>query len=342
MKQVVTIEEAVGHPLAHDITEILPGEFKGVAFKKGYVVQDKDLDHLRRLGKNNLHVLKISENEMHEDEAALLLAAALSGPGVCYDTAVNEGKIGIRAARDGLLKVEVEALTEFNLSGEVMCATAHSNTLVQKGDTVAATRAIPLVVARKSVTAAVAATKKAENSILRVLPIRKANVAVLITGNEVYYGKIKDKFAPVIRRKVKELGSTVINVEFLPDDDDRICTAALQQIENGADLLITTGGMSVDADDRTRFAMAKAGFTDIVYGTPVLPGAMFMVAYLDDIPVLGVPACGMYAARTILDLIFPRVLAEEKITRKDLAQLGHGGLCLNCEVCRFPVCPFGK
>lgn len=342
MKQVVTLEEAVGFPLAHDITEIRPGEFKGAAFQKGHILKDDDLDHLRRLGKNHLYVIKPQPDELHEDEAAEALANALCGSGVGWDEAPREGKISLKATMDGLLKVDVEALMQFNLQGDVMCATRHTNTMVKKGEAVAATRAIPLVVSREKVRNAVGAALFSPDGVLRVLPVQQPKVSVLITGNEVFYGLIKDKFKPIISRKVTELGGDILEVVFLPDDDAMIAEAATRQVSNGADLLITTGGMSVDPDDRTRHAMKKAGITDIVYGTPVLPGAMFMVAYLGRVPVLGIPACGMYAARTILDLIYPRVLAGEKITRQEIARLGHGGLCLNCATCTYPICPFGK
>lgn len=347
MKQVVTLEEAVGFPLAHDITEIRPGEFKGAAFHKGHILRPDDLDHLRRLGKNSLYIIKTTPDEMHEDEAAIAMADALCGPGVGWREAPREGKISLTATRDGLFAVDVEALLEFNLHGEVMCATRHRNTLVKAGDIVAATRAIPLIVARKTVDAAVAAamavkTGAAGGGVLTVKPLRRPKVGIMITGNEVFYGLIQDKFKPVISRKVMELGGEVLDTVFLPDDETLIAEATGRLAARGADLLITTGGMSVDPDDRTRAALARAGVTDIVYGTPVLPGAMFMVAYLGDIPVLGIPACGMYAARTVLDLVFPRVLAGERITRRAIAELGHGGLCLQCTTCTYPVCPFGK
>ncbi len=342
MKQVVTLEEAVGFPLAHDITEIRPGEFKGAAFRKGHILKPGDLEHLRKLGKNHLYVLKTEDNELHEDEAAIALANALCGDGVGWQEAPKEGKITLKATRDGLFKVDVDALMQFNMQGDVMCATRHTNTMVKKGDTIAATRAIPLVVAKDKVRAAVSAAQLSSTNVLRVVPINQPNVSVLITGNEVFYGLITDKFESIITRKVKELGGNILEVVFLPDDDDMIAEAALRQMDKGCDLLITTGGMSVDPDDRTRHAMKKAGIEDIVYGTPVLPGAMFMVAYIGRIPVLGIPACGMYASRTILDLVYPRVLAGEKITRKEIAALGHGGLCLNCPECTFPICPFGK
>ncbi len=342
MIQVVKIEDAVGYPLAHDITEIRPGEYKGPAFLKGQILRGQDLEHLRRLGKNHLYILKTERDEMHEDEAAVEIANALCAEGVGWNGAPREGKIAIKATCDGLLKVDVEALLRFNLLGDVMCATIHTNTVVQAGDHVAATRAIPLVVPRKTVQAAVAAAGTATRGVLRVVPIKKARAGVLITGNEVFYGRIQDKFEPIIRRKVRELGGTVNEVVFLPDDDHKIAEAAVRLVHRGANVLITTGGMSVDPDDRTRHALQKAGARDIVYGSAVLPGAMFMAAYLNGVPVLGIPACGMYASRTILDLVFPRVLAGETITRRQVAELGHGGLCLKCKTCTYPRCAFGK
>lgn len=342
MIQVVEIENAVGYPLAHDITEIRPGEFKGPAFLKGYVLKNKDLEHLRRLGKNHLYILKPENGEMHEDEAAVELANALCGKGVGWEGEPREGKLSLEATQDGLLKVDVDALLRFNMFGEVMCATRHTNTIVRRGQQVAATRAIPLLVARDVVSSAVHAAQSAEAGVLRVLPMKKAIAGVMITGDEVYYGRIKDKFESIVRKKVAEMDGEIREVVFLPDDDEKIAAAATDLARKGVNLLISTGGMSVDPDDRSRHALKKAGVTDMVYGSPVLPGAMFMVAYLNEIPVLGIPACGMYAARTVLDLVLPRVLAGDKITRREIAMLGHGGLCLKCETCHFPDCPLGK
>ena len=342
MMQVVRIEDAVGFPLAHDITEIIPGEYKGPAFMRGQILKGEDLEHLRRLGKNHLYVLKPGHDEIHEDEAAVALANALCGNGVSWNGAPREGKITLRANHDGLLKVDVDALMRFNMSGDVMCATMHTNTVVEKNQRIAATRAIPLLVSRAKIQNAVAAARASSKGVLSVLPMKKAKVGLMITGNEVFYGRIQDKFEPVIRKKVVELNGDVLDVVFLPDNDKQISEAAIMLVEKGADLLITTGGMSVDPDDRTRHALRMAGARDMVYGSAVLPGAMFMVAYIKTVPVLGTPACGMYAGRTILDLIYPRVLAGEKITRHEIARLGHGGLCLQCEVCRYPKCSFGK
>lgn len=342
MIEVVRIEEAVGYPLAHDITEIRPGEFKGAAFKRGYILKGQDLDHLRRLGKNHLYILKPETNEMHEDEAAQAIADALCGSGVGWEGEPREGKVTLKATIDGLLKVDVAALNAFNMLGDVMCATRHTNTLVRKGQTVAGTRAIPLLIDRTIVAQAVTAARGAAHGVLRVLPLKQARVGVMITGDEVYHGRIEDKFEAVIRRKVTDLGGEVLEVIFLPDDDQRIASAAGDLVRKGVDVIITTGGMSVDPDDRTRFGLKMAGAKEMVYGSAVLPGAMFMIAYLNDIPVLGIPACGMFANQTIFDLIYPRVLSDERITRKEIAALGHGGLCLSCDPCTYPHCPFGK
>jgi molybdenum cofactor synthesis domain-containing protein len=342
MIQVVKIEDAVGYPLAHDITEIRPGEFKGPAFLRGHILSCRDLDHLRRLGKNHLYIIKPEAEELHEDEAAVAIANALCADGVGWSGAAREGKLSLNATRDGLFKVDVPALNQFNLLGDVMCATRHSGSIVRTGEQVAATRAIPLLIARSRVEQAVGAARQAAHGVLQVLPLMAARAGVLITGNEVYHGRIEDRFAPIIRDKVEQLGGQVMDVTFLPDDDDMISQAAVRMIQRGANVLITTGGMSVDPDDRTRFALTKAGAQDMVYGSAVLPGAMFMITYLQGVPVLGIPACGIYARTTIFDLIYPRVLAGEKITRREIAELGHGGLCLKCAQCVFPNCAFGK
>jgi len=342
MIRVVSIEDALGYPLAHDITEIRPGEFRGPAFQRGHILNDRDLEHLRRLGKNHLYVLKPEQDEMHEDDAAEAIASALAGPGVSWQGPPREGKVSLKATCDGLFKVDVEALLQFNLLGDVMCATKHCNSIVKKGEKVAVTRAIPLVIARSRVEEAIRAARSAAAGVLRVAPLKKARVGVMIIGNEVYSGRIKDKFEPVIRQKVNQFDGRIVDILFLPDDDRRIGEAAHRLIAQGADVLITTGGMSVDPDDRTRFALEKAGARDMVYGSAVAPGAMFMIAYLDTVPALGIPSCGIYSVTTIFDLIYPRVLAGEKITRLDVALLGHGGLCEHCPTCDYPHCAFGK
>jgi len=341
MTKTIPVEQAIGMVLPHDITEIRSEEFKGRAFRKGHIIKAEDVERLKSLGKENIYVLELGEDDIHENEAAELMAAALAGPGTSISGEPVEGKLNIVAAHDGLLKVEVEALYQFNLLGEVMCATLHNNTPVKQGEQLAGTRLIPLVSKRGIVNVAVEIAEKA-GGILRVAQLKQAKAGLIITGNEVFHGRIKDAFEPVLRQKLEKLGSEVIAVRFAPDNVETIAAEIKACLNAGADLIITSGGMSVDPDDVTRQGIARAGAQKIVYGSPVLPGAMFLVGYIGEIPVLGLPACGMFHKITIFDLILPRVLCGEKITRQDIARLGHGGLCRQCKTCVYPICGFGK
>lgn len=352
----IPVAEAIGTVLAHDVTEIRKGEFKGRAFKKGHVITPEDVCHLQRLGKEHLFVLELGEGEIHEDDAAFALASALMGEGVSIQGEPKEGKINIIADRDGLLKIDTDGLLQFNMLPDIMCATLHDNTVVRKDRVVAGTRAIPLVMreevlheARKIGEAARESKAAAgRTGIVEVKAMRRPKAGVVITGNEVYSGRIRDSFASIIQEKIQVFDGDIAGIVQAPDDERLIEAGLRELLDRGADLLITTGGMSVDPDDVTRFAIRRLGTIHMTYGSAVLPGAMFLVAYLPapdrqfPIPVLGIPACAMYHKITVLDLVLPRVLAGEIIGRKDLAELGHGGLCLNCKECRFPVCPFGK
>lgn len=360
--ETIPVRQAAGMVLAHDITEIRKDAFKGRAFKKGHIIREDDICHLQRLGKEHVFVLKMAADEMHEDDAAYAIARALMGDGVTVEGEPKEGKINIVAERDGLLKIHEDALRDFNMLGEVMCASLHNNTVVREKQVVAGTRAIPLVVKRSIIDEAVRIARGCDRPTIEVKEIRKPKAGIVITGNEIYYGRIQDAFAPIIRAKVEQFGGETVGVYYAPDDEAYIAQRMRELIEADADLLITTGGMSVDPDDVTRFAIRNLGATDITYGSAALPGAMLLVAYVDPeaakggstggrehgaassrcIPVIGVPACGMYHKITVFDLILPRILAGETIGRRDLAELGHGGLCLNCKECRYPLCPFGK
>jgi molybdopterin biosynthesis enzyme len=337
----VELKDAVGLELAHDITEIRPGEFKGPAFRKGHTVCNEDLCHLQKLGKNHLYVAELEKDEIHENQAASILAAALAGEGIAWHDDPKEGKIRLTAGLDGLFKVETAALASFNLVEEVMCATIHNNTLVKKGDLVAATRAIPLVMKRAPVERA-AAIATQNGHVLSVKSLRKAKAGLVITGSEVYHGLIQDRYAPILTDKVEALGSQIAALDFAPDDAEFIGRVIRSHLAKGCDLVLVTGGMSVDPDDVTRQGIRFAGASEVHYGSAVLPGAMFLVAYLGEVPLLGVPACGLYHRATVLDLMLPRILVGEHIGKKDLAFLGHGGLCRDCPECRFPHCPFGK
>jgi hypothetical protein len=338
---IIPVGQAVGKVLAHDITEIRPGQFKGAAFKKGHVVREEDLAHLRRLGKENLFVLHLVPGEVHEDEAALRLARVMSGQGVVFDPAPSEGKIALKAAQRGLLKVNVKYLFELNLVSHMCCSSRHNNILVEKGEIIASTRVIPLIIDEKPLNAAISIAEEA-GGIFSVKELSKPQTGLIITGSEVYKGIIDDKFAPIIRKKLQFFGCRPTETLFFPDDEEKIAEGIKTLLKKGARLVMVAGGMSVDPDDVSRMAIAKAGALDVVYGTPVLPGAMFLYGRIDDVPILGLPACVLYYKATVLDLVMPRVLAGEVITRRDLASMGHGGLCLNCEHCRYPVCPFGK
>jgi molybdenum cofactor synthesis domain-containing protein len=337
----ISLDQAVGTVLAHDITEIRPGQFKGAAFKKGHIITEEDLPHLRRVGKEHFFVLHLEPGEIHEDDAAIRLCEAMAGPGIIFDPRPSEGKISLKAAYRGLLKVHIQALMDVNLVPDICCAARHNNTVVEKGEIVAAARAIPLIIEEKTLDAAV---KVAEHvgGIFSVKPLSRPETGIVITGNEVYNGIIDDKFAPIIRKKLHFFGCEVIGTLFAPDEKAKIVGAIKEFLQKGAKLVLVAGGMSVDPDDITRMAIAEAGAEDVVYGTPVLPGAMFLYGRFGSVPVLGLPACVLYYKTTILDLVLPRILAGETMNRNDLAAMAHGGLCLNCDQCRFPACPFGK
>ena len=341
MIKTIGLEEAVGTQLAHDITEIRPGEFKGPAFRKGHTVCDDDLCRLQRLGKNHLYVIDLAADEIHENEAAAILAGALAGEGIVWENNPREGKINLHAAHAGLLQVNVQALAAFNLVDEVMCATLHNHTLVQPGDLVGGTRALPLIMPRAVIERA-AAIASQNDGVVSVKPLQKARAGLVVTGNEVYHGLIQDRFAPALTGKIEALGSEVAALEFAPDDAEAIAQAIRSHLARGCDLLLLSGGMSVDPDDVTRHGIRLAGATEMHYGAAVLPGAMFLVAYLGEVPLLGVPACALHHRSTALDLVLPRILAGEHIGKTELAFLGHGGLCRDCPECLYPNCAFGK
>lgn len=327
--------------LPHDVTEISKAnDFKGRAFRKGHIIQAEDVPRLKNLGKENIYVLELGPDDIHENEAANLLATALAGPGTSISGEPVEGKLSIIAETTGLLKVDTEALYQFNLLGEVMCATLHSNTMVEKGLQIGATRLIPLVGNRALVDKG-CAIASGNDGVISISKLPSLKAGLIITGNEVFHGRIKDAFEPVLRQKLTALGSEVIEVRFAPDDIQIIADEINACLAAGAEIIITSGGMSVDPDDVTRQGIKKAGATDIVYGTPVLPGAMFLIGQIGKVPVLGLPACGMFHRTTVFDLVLPRVILGEQLGREELARMGHGGLCRQCKTCRYPICDFG-
>lgn len=339
--KTIPIEQAVGTTIAHDMTQVIPGKYKGPAFKKGHMVTASDLCQLMRMGKNNLYVLDLKKGQVHEDDAVLELASALSGPGVIFSGAPSEGKLGLRAAYPGLFKVNIDALTQFNLCQDVMCASIHNNASVEMNQSLAATRAVPLVIHRPDLDQAIHIAKE-NYPIFKVKLFNPLKVRLIITGDEVYKGLVQERFKAIVERKITALGASLKESIVLPDDQAMITHWINTYLSKDTDLIITAGGMSVDPDDVTKAGIEGSGFKTIHYSAAVLPGAMFLLGYHKNTSIMGLPACGLYHETTIFDLILPRIMAGERPGKMDLAKLCHGGLCLNCKPCRFPACPFGK
>jgi molybdopterin biosynthesis enzyme len=338
--QSIPVDQAIGHVLAHDVTRIVPGMSKGPAFKKGHVIREQDVEALLDIGKANIFVLELSSEQIHEDAAAGRIAAAAVGPGLKL-TAPSEGRINLITEYPGLLKVNVSALNQLNSIRNVVFSTLHGNHRVDAGQPVAGTRVIPLVVSEQLVSEAEASCRR-HYPLIAVKPFESLRVGMITTGSEVFLGRIKDKFGPVVKKKFKTLGSRIFRQIFVADDIGKMVDGIRLLIEEGAQMVVLTGGMSVDPDDLTTEGIRSAGAEVITYGAPTFPGAMFMLAYIGDIPVLGLPGCVMYHRTSIFELVVPRLLAGERLRREDIVGLGHGGFCVGCDNCRYPLCGFGK
>lgn len=342
MKEIRT-EDAVGSVLCHDITQIIKDQKKGVLFSKGHVVKEEDIPLLLSVGKEHLFVWEKKEGILHENEAAQLLYDICAGKSM-HGSDIREGKIELIADQDGVLKIRRDALLAVNSLGEMMIASRHGDFPVKKGDKLAGTRIIPLVIEKEKMDRAVEAA--GNEPIFSILPYHEKKVGIVTTGSEVQKGLIQDTFTPVLKEKLSEYPTEVIGQTTPGDNKEQITADILKFIENGADMVICSGGMSVDPDDRTPGAIKDTGARIVTYGSPVLPGAMLLVSYFEkdgkSIPILGLPGCVMYAKRTVFDLVLPRVMADDEIMAEEIAALGEGGLCLNCKVCTFPNCGFGK
>ena len=372
MKQIRT-QDAAGHVLCHDITQIIPGVRKGPAFRKGHIVTSEDIPVLLSLGKEHLYVWEPQPGMLHENQGARLLYALCTGEAAGAEdirvaqaaeyagetktgeppegTAplgkrrmrpgeIKEGKIEILADADGFFRVDVQRLQAVNRLGELMIATRRGNVPVKKDDVLGGTRVIPLMISEEKMRLAKEAAGPAP--LLTLHPYRHKRFGIITTGSEVFQGRIQDRFTPVLREKLGAYDTRELGQVTLGDDPAAITRAIRDFLRQGADLILCTGGMSVDPDDRTPLAIRQAAETVVSYGAPVLPGAMFMLAYAAGVPILGLPGCVMYAGRTIFDLILPRLLADLRVDPQELAALGHGGLCLNCPHCIFPNCAFGS
>lgn len=338
--KLIKTEDAVGQILCHDITQIIRGVTKDAVFRKGHVITKADIPVLLSVGKENIYVWENDETMLHENDAAEILCKLCMGDNLTRGE-VKEGKIELRTSIDGVLKIDREKLIKVNSAGEMMIASRHGDFPVKKGDKVAGTRIIPLVIKKEKMQDIYDKTGPA---IFHVKPYVHKKVGIVTTGSEVLKGRIEDTFTPVIREKLAKFDTEVIGQKMTGDNHEVIAEAIEEFINNGADMVVTTGGMSVDPDDRTPLAIKNTGARIVSYGAPVLPGAMFMLAYYGNtnIPIVGLPGCVMYARRTIFDLVLPRVMADDMITAEELNGLGEGGLCLGCDICTFPNCGFGK
>ncbi|MDD2496638.1 MAG: molybdopterin-binding protein [Desulfitobacteriaceae bacterium] len=336
--KIIRVEEAVGSVLCHDITRIIPGKFKGRAFKKGHIISIEDIPELLKLGKEHIYVWERKEGYLHENEAALRIAKAAVGEGITLSEP-QEGKVSLVAEWDGMFHIDEDMLIDANSIEHIVVATRNHRRLVKKGDIVAGIRVVPLTIEQEKIEQVEAICSK--GSMINIKPLHSYSVGIVTTGSEIYHGRIKDKFGAVIKRKMELYGCKVLEQVFVPDDADLISEAIKTLVAKGADLITVTGGMSVDPDDVTPSGIRNTGAEIITYGAPVLPGAMMLVSYLGDIPVLGLPGCVMYAKTTIFDLVMPMVLIGEKITKKTVVKLGMGGLCLQCKECHYPNCTFG-
>jgi hypothetical protein len=323
MLKVIPVEEAVGLPLAHDITEIVPGKHKGPAFRRGHIVRKEDISKLLDVGKRNLYVMELDSDELHEEDAAHRLANAAAGPNLKL-VGPSEGRVNLVAEISGLLKIDSDLLYRLNSLGDLMMATLLSDRYVNNGDVVAGTRTIPVVVKEELIQRAEALCK--DHPIVRILPMPPRRIHLIVTGSEVYTGRIQDGFEPVVRRKAAAMGSDLADKQVANDDPDQIAKLIQEAQRRGAEIILVSGGMSVDPDDKTPEGIRRSGATIESHGFPVLPGSMFLMAYLNGTPILGLSGCVLHDPFSAFDILLPRLLAGDKITRPDIMAMGHGGL----------------
>ena len=339
--KLIKTEDAVGQVLCHDITQIIKDVTKDAVFRKGHIIREEDIPVLLSVGKDHIYVWENDESMMHENDAAEVLCRMCRGENMSRG-GVKEGKIELSAECDGVLKIDRAKLKAVNSFGQMMIAARHGDFPVKAGDKIAGTRIIPLVIEKEKMEQVEALCEG--EPIMKVVPYKTRKAGIVTTGNEVFYGRIKDTFTPVVEAKLAEFGAEVIAHKYSDDENEHIEAAIREMLEAGCDMIVCTGGMSVDPDDKTPLAIRNVCGSVVTYGAPVLPGAMFLLAYYGDskIPVMGLPGCVMYAKRTIFDLVLPRVMTDEILTQEDFEVLGEGGLCLNCPVCTYPNCGFGK
>ena len=336
----IKIEDAVGMILGHDVTQIIPGKYKGPRFKRGHLIREEDIPEFLKIGKEYIYVMDLKVGMIHEDDAAFRLGQAFSSENIEF-FGPSEGKMTFRSKTNGLLKINLPLLHRINSSGNIILSTLHRYTPCKPQMAIGATRIISLTTLERQI-------EKVENwckkygPVVEVLPYRVLSIGVVVTGSEFFHGRTEDRFDDKVGKKIVDFGSRVLKKRIVPDDISQISNVLSELKDEPVDLILVTGGLSIDPDDVTRAGIKKAGTRIIFYGTPVLPGAMFLYGRLGEKPVLGLPACVFYHKATLFDIIFPKLLAGESPNRREISLLGHGGFCRNCERCHFPICPFGK
>jgi molybdenum cofactor synthesis domain-containing protein len=338
--KLINTREAVGQILCHDVTQIIRGVTEGALFHKGHVIKEEDVPVLLSLGKEHIYIWENNENTLHENDAAEILRTLCQSENM-RAVGPKEGKIELLAEIDGLFLADTAGLRRVNSLGSMAAAARVSGFPVKKGDKLCGFRVIPLVIEKEKMERAKQAA--GDRPLLKLLPMKRKKYGVVITGSEVFHKRIQDTFTPVILDKLNEYGCEMTAHEIVNDDHEKITASINSMLDNGAEMVFCTGGMSVDPDDKTPLAIRSAAKNVVSYGAPVLPGSMFMLAYTaDKMPVCGLPGCVMYARRTMFDLVLPYLLADAPVSAEWLAGLGNGGLCLDCDECHFPNCAFGK
>lgn len=335
----IRIEQAVGEILCHDMTAITAGGFKGVKFKRGHVITEEDIPEFLNIGKSHIFVWEPGKDELHEDDAGLAITKAMCGGNISF-SGPSEGKYQMRSDIDGLFCVNGEALRKINSVPDFTVATRPGNTSVSKGEKLAGARIVPLVTSRENVELAVKLASEAY-PVMCVEPYKVRKVGAIITGSEIYHGRIKDQFERVLRGKLKKYGTDLSRVTICDDDLEMIKSAIRDYAADGMELILLTGGMSVDPDDVTPTAIRESGARVVTYGVPMQPGNMLTIAYLDGVTLVGVPGASMHSPVTSLDVFLPRIMAGVAIEEKDIAGCGEGGFCMGCDKCTYPLCYFG-
>lgn len=336
----IKVEEAVGLPIFHDMTRIIPGQFKGVAFKRGHIIKEDDIAVLKAMGKENIYAGEIPEGFLHEEDCAVKIAKAICKAEDYEVSSVHEGKIDIYSKDNGIFKIDEEKLYELNDIEHISITCTYNNILVKKGEKILSERIIPLYTREENIIKLEKICEKGK--LFEVKKLKNKKVHLIITGREVFQGTIEDRFYDALRPKIEEYGSEIVKVVKVPDDKEWIKAEINKSFEEGAEAIICTGGMSVDEDDVTPVAIKEVAEELVVHGVPVQPGNMFLLAYSKGVPVMGIPTAAIFNKYTVFDIVYPLLASGEKLNKSFFMKLAIGGLCRKCEECHYPNCTYGK